>query len=179
VEASHHAPLTRIEGGSAARRHCLIVLVASLCCLLMSSAATTWALWSDEVSTPAVQLSSGTFGVTVAWASEPDLSGLYPGATRDGVVTISHSGDGSWVHAIGVEMTGGLSSQMSATIYPGAVCEGTPMTPNTLTTTPLPALSSTQACVRFAVSSTAAGSYQGTSAQAVVTVYAENRPTQI
>ncbi|WP_265520543.1 hypothetical protein [Oerskovia flava] len=165
-------PGGRWAGGAA---RWVIVPLLSLGALGVMSAAS--ALWGAQAPVSSAQVTSGTFGLSATWSSAPNLTGILPGQSRDGVLTLQHSGDGTWRYRVASSHTGTLRPTLTETFYAGATCTGTPVASGALSAATLPRGGSAQVCVRYTLPANAPSGLQGATSQITLTASAENRPS--
>ncbi|NDO89929.1 hypothetical protein [Cellulosimicrobium composti] len=154
----------------AARAVAVLVLAA-----LPLSAGAAWATWSASQAVSTADVRSGTFGVETSWQTFPDLAGMMPGESRDGVASLTHTGDGTWRYRLSVAYDGPV--QPTVTFYPGPTCTGTPLAAGALSPQTYARGATTQVCVRYTLPAGSPNAWQGQSAQVAVTVTLESRPS--
>lgn len=144
-----------------------IVVVA----LLLSGSATAYASWRRGAPVGAgTAVQSGTFGVTATWSTALNLTALYPGVARTGVLTVARTGNGRWIYTIGSPTTvGGV-----VRVFPTSACTGTPLTLPWTQTTVQAGTATPQHCVEFTANNPLQA---GLVYNATVPVTAESRPT--
>ena len=149
----------------------LITVVAAGLLLVGSSAA--YGAWSRAAvvgaGSPVV---SGSFGVDATWlpAQTLNLTALYPGDTRTGVLRLSRVGNGRWVYTVGAAtVVGG-----TARVYLGPLCTGTPLALPFSEPAVQPGAGTVDLCVEVTASSTLAA---GQPVSLNLPVTAESRST--
>ncbi|MBN0042442.1 hypothetical protein JN535_20030 [Cellulosimicrobium cellulans] len=150
------------------------VVVLVLAALPLSAGA-AWATWSASQAVSGAQVRSGSFGVQTSWQTVPDLAGMLPGQSRDGVVAVTHTGDGTWRYRLAVAYDGVVRPTVA--FYPGATCTGTALPAGTLSPQTYARGATTQVCVRYTLPAGSPGDWQGQSGQVAVTVTLESRPS--
>jgi hypothetical protein len=163
-------------GGGRRRRRAGAVLVPLLAFgIALGGASVASALWGAQATPTTAVLRSGTFGLTATWSTAPTLTALFPGQTRDGVMTLQHTGNGTWRYRLTAADTGALGAVLTETFYAGATCTGTPLVVGALSATTYAKNASTQVCVRIALPAGAANTLQNATSAITVTATAESR----
>ncbi|MFD4994234.1 hypothetical protein ACFWI1_19360 [Cellulosimicrobium cellulans] len=166
------APGSRAAHGRRGAVRAVVVLVLAA---LPLSAGAAWATWSASQSVSGADVRSGSFGVQTSWQTFPDLAGMLPGQSRDGVIAVQHTGDGTWRYRLAVAYEGVVRPTVA--FYPGTTCTGTALPVGTLSPQTYARGATTQVCVRFTLPAGSPGEWQGQSAQVAVTVTIESRPS--
>ncbi|KON75262.1 hypothetical protein M768_04740 [Cellulosimicrobium cellulans F16] len=162
----------RVLGGHRTVARAAVVLALAA---LPLSAGAAWATWSASQPVSGADVRSGSFGVETSWQTFPDLAGMFPGQSRDGVIAVHHTGDGTWRYRLAVAYDGVVRPTVA--FYPGTTCTGTALPAGTLSPQTYARGATTQVCVRYTLPAGSSGSWQGQSAQVAVTVTLESRPS--
>ncbi|KLN33169.1 hypothetical protein FB00_18955 [Cellulosimicrobium funkei] len=162
----------RVLGGHRTVARAAVVLALAA---LPLSAGAAWATWSASQTVSGAEVRSGSFGVETSWQTFPDLAGMFPGQSRDGVIAVHHTGDGTWRYRLAVAYDGVVRPTVA--FYPGTTCTGTALAAGTLSPQTYARGATTQVCVRYTLPAGSPGSWQGQSAQVAVTVTLESRPS--
>ncbi|MGW6225659.1 hypothetical protein ACWFQT_00970 [Cellulosimicrobium cellulans] len=162
----------RVLGGHRTVARAAVVLALAA---LPLSAGAAWATWSASQTVSGAEVRSGSFGVETSWQTFPDLAGMSPGQSRDGVIAVHHTGDGTWRYRLAVAYDGIVRPTVA--FYPGTTCTGTALPAGTLSPQTYARGATTQVCVRYTLPTGSPGSWQGQSAQVAVTVTLESRPS--
>ncbi|MBM7818854.1 hypothetical protein JOE63_001331 [Cellulosimicrobium cellulans] len=161
----------RVPRGRAVARGAVVLALAAL----PLSAGAAWATWSASQPVSGADVRSGSFGVETSWQTFPDLTAMLPGQSRDGVVAVTHTGDGTWRYRLAVAYEGVVRPTVA--FYPGTTCTGTALPAGTLSPQTYARGATTQVCVRYTLPAGSPGEWQGQSAQVAVTVTIESRPS--
>ncbi|MCO7275221.1 MULTISPECIES: hypothetical protein [Cellulosimicrobium] len=157
------------------RRGAVRALVVLALAALPLSAGAAWATWSASQPVSGADVRSGSFGVETSWQTFPDLTAMLPGQSRDGVVAVTHTGDGTWRYRLAVAYEGTVRPTVA--FYPGATCTGTALPAGALSPQTYARGATTQVCVRYTLPAGSPSDWQGQSAQVAVTVTLESRPS--
>ncbi|UKJ63907.1 hypothetical protein H1Q78_20445 [Cellulosimicrobium cellulans] len=166
------APGGRVARG---RRGAVRAVVVLALAALPLSAGAAWATWSASQPVSGADVRSGSFGVETSWQTFPDLAGMFPGQSRDGVIAVHHTGDGTWRYRLAVAYEGVVLPTVA--FYPGATCTGTALPAGTLSPQTYARGATTQVCVRYTLPVGSPSGWQDQSAQVAVTVTIESRPS--
>ncbi|WP_029290177.1 hypothetical protein [Cellulomonas sp. HZM] len=159
----------------------LWIALATAVVLTLAGGTAAFAAWSRTASTAATSLTAGDISLSATWATAPTLTALTPGATRQGVAKLTHSGNGRWQYQL-PSSTG--ASTMSGLTVAYTTATGTATSSCTTTAVAADAWSATQAngstvyvCVTVSLSTTAPSTVQSTPASIAIVVQARNQPT--
>ena len=136
--------------------------------LTVGASSAAYALWAVARPLPSVMLSTSTFGVTANWEPAPDLNGMFPGDTRNGVGKVTVNTSAKWDYTVTTNVEGGLAGALTATWYPNAGCTGQPVQGAALRSRTFDGAAGDTAtwfCVKYTLSKTAPSASQGKTAE--------------
>ena len=127
-----------------------LIAVVAVGLLFLGSSTAYGAYRTGAVVGAGGSVKSGSFGVT--GTTPLDLTAMYPGEKRTGVLTLARTGEGRWVYTVGAATVAGGTVK----VYSTATCSGAVLTLPFTQTTVQAGTATPQYCVEVTASATLA-----------------------